>query len=134
MCKRILILLAATLMATACAHGVKQTPAPFSQVPNLDIPADLLTGQVQALPQPANGSRSELLTNHVEVARRYHVMGIDFASLVCAITGQQGITVNGARPMRPTWCDDVLRERAQRASQPVDKSVEGPVDKSRVLP
>lgn len=134
MCKRILILAAVTLMVTACAHGVKRTPAPSSQVPNLEIPADLLTGEVPALPQPDSGARSDLLTNHVEVAKAYHVLGIDLLSLVCAITGQRGVTINGAAPVQPQACEARGVRAPKAIAQPVDNPVDRAVDKSRVLP
>lgn len=135
MCKRILMLLCVTLTVTACAHGVKQTPAPSSQVPNVDIPADLLARKPQAIPDPASGSRSDLLSNHVQAMGIHHALAIDFTALVCAITGQQGITINGKAPARPAWCADAPRSQgvehgANGPSMPVKRPVDnlGPSD------
>jgi hypothetical protein len=91
-------------------------PALSSQVPDLSIPADLLSRDVEALPQPASGKRSDLVTNHVEVAHAYHALGIDFTALVCAVTGQQGITINGAKPQRPPQCRAMQREGVEHAA------------------
>lgn len=71
----------------------------------MSIPADLLATDPAALPQPADGSRVALLSNHVQVAGMYHALADDFRALVCAVTGQAGVLVNGAEPMRPEWCE-----------------------------
>lgn len=124
MCKRILILLVVTLTAMGCARGVKPMPAPSSMVPDLSIPADLLVGDVEALPQPDSGKRSDLVANHIDVARAFHTLAIDFTALVCAITGQRGVTINGAPPVQPQGCE-------ARAFRDV-KAIIGPVDKSNL--
>ncbi len=127
MSKRILILLAVILMATGCGRGVKQTPVPSSQVPNLEVPADLLSRDVAMLPQPESGARTDLLSNHVDVAKLYHALGIDFTALVCAITGQQGITINGAKSVRPKGCEARAFRDVKAIVKTVDKSA-GPSD------
>lgn len=102
--KRILVLSLVALMATGCAHGVKPTPAPMDSKPNLSISADLLTGKTNDLPQPNSGEWGDLLMNHVAVAKAYDALRIDYVSLVCAITGQQGVTINGLPPVQPAQC------------------------------
>lgn len=56
------------------------------------------------LPQPITGGRNDLLMNHVAVAKSWHLMRNDLLSLVCAITGQQGVTINGLPPIQPAAC------------------------------
>jgi len=102
--KRLHFLTLAALMATGCAHGVKPTPAPSDSKPNLSISADLLTGKTNDLPQPVSGAWSDLLMNHVAVAKQYDLLRGDFLGLVCAITGQQGVTINGLPPVQPEQC------------------------------
>ena len=109
MCKRILILLAVILMATGCAHGARQTQA--SSPPNLQIAPGLLRLPADELPQPENGSRSALLGNHVQAAREYHRLRIDYRGLVCSVTGQGGITINGLPPRRPDGCAESGADR-----------------------
>lgn len=122
MFKRILILLAATLMATACAHGAKQTPAE-PPTPNLSIPAGQLAIPVDELPQPLSGQRSELLANHVVVAHAFHDVVTDYTALICTVLGATGITINGAAPVQPLACW-ALRPPFRPVHNPVGKSVD----------
>ena len=103
MSTRTLTLSAAACLLTACASGMKQAPAPL--VPNLEVPADLLSSDPAPLPALTDPTPSGMLATHVQGAQQYHALAIDFRSLVCAITGQRGYTVNGAAPVRPTWCE-----------------------------
>jgi hypothetical protein len=103
MCKRILILLAVSLMATACVHGVKQMPAEVPK-PDVTIPAGQLALCPETLPELVDGKRSSLLLNHVDSAKQYHACGADHKALVCTVTGLTGITINGADPVQPEAC------------------------------
>lgn len=128
MFKRILILLAVTLMATACAHGVKQTPAD-PPTPNLSIPAGQLAIPADDLPQPLSGQRSELLANHAVVAHAFHDVVTDYTALICTVLGTKGVTINGALPVQPPACWGL-----RPPILPVDKPVHKPVDKSGSFP
>lgn len=64
--KRILPLFAA-LTLTACASGGTPMPAP-----TLSPPASY-TLECPPLPQPASGELGSLLSNHISVARQYHL-------------------------------------------------------------
>lgn len=65
--KTILTPLLAVSMLTACASGGPPMPAP-----RLPAPASL-SEPCPDLPQPASGQLPDLLANHVETARRYHL-------------------------------------------------------------
>lgn len=121
MFKRILILAAATLMATACAHGVKQTPAD-PPTPNLSIPAGQLAVPADDLPQPLSGRRGDLLANHVDVAHAFHDVVTDYTALICTVTGATGITINGAAPVQPAACWPIFPP-SESVHKSVDKSV-----------
>ena len=97
MCKRILILLGVTLALMGCQHGVRPMPDEAT-IPNLSIPQGQLQPGPATLPQPADGKRSTLLSNHVSVARLYHQLRLRHACLVRTLWGQQGITINGLPP------------------------------------
>ncbi len=103
MCNRILTLMIACLMVSACAHGVKRMPVELMK-PDLTIPPAQLA-QCPELPQPASGKRSDLLRNHVEVARMYHECRADHMALVCTVIDVTGVTVNGGHVKAPEWCD-----------------------------
>lgn len=65
--RKLLLMMIAAWMMTACASGAQPTPEP-----NLLAPASLTTACPAALPQPVSGQRSELVKNHAAVARIYH--------------------------------------------------------------
>jgi len=104
MFRRIPTLLIAVLTLTACAHGAKRIQEVTPPVPDLVIPPTHLELCPETLPQPDNGSRSELLRNHIEVARMYHECRIKHRALACAVEGQQGVTINGAKPTAREAC------------------------------
>lgn len=66
--KNILLIALAISTLTGCASGVSLTEI---KKPKLMVPASL-TQACAVLPQPADGSRGELLNNHVQVAEAYH--------------------------------------------------------------
>ena len=63
--KTILLLIAASML-TACASGVPRTMAPTLKPPESE------TAECQPLPQPPSASLTDLLANHVTVAKQYH--------------------------------------------------------------
>ena len=67
MCKTKLALLAAALTLTACASGVRPTPAPI-----LLLPPAHLTQQCLAPPPPTSGALTDLLSNHITTAKLLH--------------------------------------------------------------
>lgn len=66
--KHTLGLLIAASMLTACAHGLPPTPM---TTPALNPPAQL-TDDCPDLPPPQDGRMTNLLSNHVQVAKLYH--------------------------------------------------------------
>lgn len=60
------LLLIAALTLTACASGAPRTMAPTLTPPEAD------KVECPPLPQPASASMTDLLTNHVAVAKQYH--------------------------------------------------------------
>ena len=88
MCKR-LLLLSFALMTTACASGARPTGASLT-LPNPPVL------EMQACPepeQPANGSRAEILANHVALAKHYRECQRRQAALARHITAvQQALT------------------------------------------
>ena len=67
MCKPMLsLMLAVTLTLTACASGKPRTPGPTLTVPEAD------KAPCETIPQPKDGSQTELLANHVMTAKLYH--------------------------------------------------------------
>lgn len=66
--KHMPVLLIAAWMLTACAHGPPPTPTPS---PKLTAPASLTT-DCPDLPAPGSGKTTDLLSNHVQVAKQYH--------------------------------------------------------------
>jgi hypothetical protein len=103
MCKRILILLAVTLMATACVHGGQPMPAKPPK-PDVTIPPAQLALCPETLPELVDGKRSSLVSNHVASGKQYHACKDDHLALVCTVTGLTGITINGADPVQPEAC------------------------------
>lgn len=67
MLKKLLPLMIAAWMLTACASGAQPT-----QEPNLLAPASLTAACPAQLPQPASGKPADLLANHTVAARIYH--------------------------------------------------------------
>lgn len=63
---RTILLLIAALTLTACASGGPRTTAPTLKPPEAD------KAECPPLPQPKSGSLTDLLANHVAVAKQYH--------------------------------------------------------------
>lgn len=74
---RLLPLMLASCLLTACAAGPRPTPASLIQVP----PAPNLTTPPPPLPPPASGQMRDLEANHQQVARAYHQL----ASQLCRL-------------------------------------------------
>lgn len=75
--KHILLLLIAASTLTACASGARPTATP---PPKLTVPASL-TADCADLPQPTSGKTQDLLDNHVQVARIFHLCREQLRSL-----------------------------------------------------
>lgn len=75
--KRILPLLIAILMISACASG-----PPPTREPKLLPPASLTELPAQQLPPPQSPSLDDLLQNHIETARLYHRLRQQIKGLV----------------------------------------------------
>lgn len=75
--KRILCLLSAGLILSACTAG-----GPPIAEPRLLPPAHLTTPPEAELPQPASSSLEDLTENHIEVAGIYHRLRERFNGLV----------------------------------------------------
>jgi hypothetical protein len=101
---RVAALVAALLMLSSCASGKRQTTVD-STTPDLRIPVDLMAEELRPTHQPRDGSDSELLRDHVAAMDAYHALRIRIGSLVCVIASQAGVTINGAKPVRPAYCD-----------------------------
>lgn len=74
---RLLPLMLASCLLTACAAGPMRTPAPELKVP----PPPNLTAPPAPLPPPASGRVPDLEANHLQVARAYHQL----ASQLCRL-------------------------------------------------
>lgn len=66
--KHTLVLTIAASMLTACGHGPPPMPTP---TPKRNPPA-ALTEDCPDLPPPKSGQKTDLLANHVLVAKQYH--------------------------------------------------------------
>ena len=62
----VMLPIAATLMLTACASGPPPTPMPELYPPQSEMQV------CEALPPPTSGALTDLLINHLAVARAYH--------------------------------------------------------------
>lgn len=65
--KHILLILIATLTLTACAFGTMPTQAPELQPPQSDLQMC-----PDELPVPLSSAMTDLLSNHIAVAKAYH--------------------------------------------------------------
>lgn len=74
---RLLLLIAASCLLTACAAGPMPMPVPELKVP----PPANLTAPPPPLPAPASGRLRDLEANHLQVARAYHQL----ASQLCRL-------------------------------------------------
>lgn len=73
-----LMLLCACCLMSACASGARPTPVTPIPVPP---PPNLLTLPPR-LPMPASGKPTDLLSNHIEVARLYYQLASQMCSLL----------------------------------------------------
>ena len=64
--RTILLLIIAALTMTACASGSQPTREPTLIPPQYEMQA------CQELPPPQSGAMTDLLTNHIAVAKAYH--------------------------------------------------------------
>lgn len=75
--RRLMPLLAALCLLTSCASGLPPTPAPI-RIP----PPAPLTMPPPRLPAPASARLADLVANHVEVARQYHLLATQLCGLL----------------------------------------------------
>ncbi|WP_176433118.1 hypothetical protein [Stenotrophomonas sp. CC120222-04] len=99
---RRLAVIAATLMLSSCASGAKPTPAAPCLVDLSIAPAQLRAPD--ELPDLQAATDDALLRNHVAVARQYHALADQLRALLCSLSSQRGITLNGSAPVAPPGC------------------------------
>lgn len=110
MSKARLPLLAALLTLTSCASG--PLPLPAVQMANLDVPPAKLVECPRDLPPIDKAlagvswekAKGPILANYVAAARQYSACRDRHKALACTITAQQGVTLNGSRPVPREGC------------------------------
>lgn len=85
-----LLIVTASCLTSACSSGGPRTPvAPIRVAP----PPNLLTPPPR-LPMPISGRPTDLLANHIEVARLYHQLADQMCNLLAYLQ----------QPIDPTHC------------------------------
>lgn len=84
-----LLTLCASCLMSGCSSGALRTPAPTLATP----PPNLLAPPPR-LPMPASGRPTDLLSNHIEVARLYHQLANQMCTLLAYLQ----------QPIDPTHC------------------------------
>lgn len=95
----LLLILCALFLMSGCSSGALRTPAPIRVAP----PPNLLTPPPR-LPMPVSGRPTDLLSNHIEVARLYHQLANQMCNLLAYLQ----------QPSDPTHCPAPDHDDARR--------------------
>lgn len=95
-----LLTLCASCLTSGCSSGALRTPVAPTRV----APPPNLLAPPPRLPMPASGRPTDLLSNHIEVARLYHQLADQMCNLLAYLQ----------QPIDPTHCPAPDHDDARR--------------------